>query len=429
MNSDSGVVTSTCGGLRSMRCRSAAVVSPVRTAVRIGARPMPRSPARLQNFAERYFEILAHVVRERFERRDVDDERFDRAQIAGGRAAHQTRRGTCENAASVLPEPVGAEISTSRPARRAASPEFAVRSGSTPRREPLAEQRMKFLEHDFPFQHAPAMYVCSRPPRRNPHGRVEYVRPSCSNILSFSVTSWNAAPKRATAPEPARAACSAIRCASICTPAFRCSRPKNCIPNRSCHELLWFLRGQTNVRYLHEHGVTIWDEWADENGDLGPVYGEQWRSWPRRRQRRSIRSATSSSDIKRNPDSRRLIVSAWNVGELDEMALAPCHLLFQFYVADGRLSCQFYQRSADAFLGVPFNIASYALLTHMIAHQCHLEPGRVRVDRRRLPLVLQSLGASEVATDAHPLPPPALAFKRRPHSLFDYRYEDIVFAG
>ncbi len=141
------------------------------------------------------------------------------------------------------------------------------------------------------------------------------------------------------------------------------------------HELLWFIRGDTNVKYLRDNGVSIWDEWADANGDLGPVYGKQWRSWPTADGRSIDQLSEVIAQIKRNPDSRRLIVSAWNVGEIEHMALPPCHLLFQFYVANGKLSCQLYQRSADIFLGVPFNIASYALLTRMIAQVCDLQPG------------------------------------------------------
>src|SRR6186713_2899130 len=141
------------------------------------------------------------------------------------------------------------------------------------------------------------------------------------------------------------------------------------------YELLWFLRGDTHIKYLKDHGVSIWDEWADENGDLGPVYGRQWRSWPTPDGRHIDQIARVLESLKRDPDSRRHIVSAWNVGELDKMALSPCHCLFQFYVADGRLSCQLYQRSADVFLGVPFNIASYALLTQMVAQVCGLAPG------------------------------------------------------
>ena len=195
------------------------------------------------------------------------------------------------------------------------------------------------------------------------------------------------------------------------------------------YELLWFLRGDTNVRWLQEHGVTIWDEWADRSGDLGPVYGKQWRSWTTPDGRTIDQISNLLDEIKRNPDSRRLIVSAWNAGELDAMALAPCHLLFQFYVANNRLSCQMYQRSADAFLGVPFNIASYALLTHMIAHQCNLEPGEFIWTGGDCHLYNNHLEQANLQLTREPLPPPALVFKRRPHSLFDYRFEDIVFAG
>ncbi|MEM1178862.1 MAG: thymidylate synthase [Acidobacteriota bacterium] len=141
------------------------------------------------------------------------------------------------------------------------------------------------------------------------------------------------------------------------------------------HELLWFIRGASDVSYLHEHGVTIWDEWADDDGQLGPIYGYQWRSWPARGGRHIDQLRTTIEGIRRTPDSRRLMISAWNVGDLEEMALPPCHVLFQFYVAGGRLSCQLYQRSADIFLGVPFNIASYALLTHLVAQVTELEPG------------------------------------------------------
>ena len=156
------------------------------------------------------------------------------------------------------------------------------------------------------------------------------------------------------------------------------------------HELLWFLKGETNTRYLKENGVSIWDEWADENGELGPVYGYQWRSWPAPDGRHIDQIAQVIDQIRRNPDSRRLIVSAWNVADLDKMALMPCHAFFQFYVADGKLSCQLYQRSADLFLGVPFNIASYALLTLMVAQVCDLEPGRIRPHLRRYAPVPES---------------------------------------
>jgi thymidylate synthase len=195
------------------------------------------------------------------------------------------------------------------------------------------------------------------------------------------------------------------------------------------HELLWFLQGDTNVRYLQEHGVTIWDEWADENGDLGPIYGAMWRSWPSPDGGVIDQLGNVVEEIKRNPDSRRLIVSAWNVAELDKMALAPCHVLMQFYVAENRLSCQLYQRSADAFLGVPFNIASYALLTHMVAHQCNLDPGEFIWTGGDCHLYNNHLEQAKLQLTRTPLPLPALVFKRRPHSLFDYRYDDIVFAG
>jgi thymidylate synthase len=195
------------------------------------------------------------------------------------------------------------------------------------------------------------------------------------------------------------------------------------------YELLWFLRGDTNVRWLQEHGVTIWDEWADAHGDLGPVYGAQWRSWKTNDGRVVDQITNVLEEIKSNPDSRRLIVSAWNVGDLDKMALAPCHVLMQFYVAENRLSCQLYQRSADAFLGVPFNLASYALLTHMIAHQCNLEPGDFIWTGGDCHLYNTHLEQAQLQLTRAPLAPPALVFKRRPHSLFDYRYEDIVFAG
>ena len=174
------------------------------------------------------------------------------------------------------------------------------------------------------------------------------------------------------------------------------------------YELLWFLRGDTNIQYLHEHGVTIWDEWADKDGDLGPVYGKQWRSWPTPDGRNIDQLSQVIEQLKANPNSRRILVSAWNVGELDRMALLPCHALFQFYVADRRLSCQLYQRSADALLGVPFNIASYALLTHMIAQQCDLAGRRLRVDGRGLSFVSESPGTGRFADVAHAVSSAAL---------------------
>jgi thymidylate synthase len=191
------------------------------------------------------------------------------------------------------------------------------------------------------------------------------------------------------------------------------------------HELLWFLRGDTNVAYLHEHGVTIWDEWADAGGDLGPVYGKQWRSWGTADGRSIDQLARVVERIKADPDSRRLVVSAWNVGELDDMALLPCHALFQFYVADGRLSCQMYQRSADALLGVPFNIASYALLTHMVAQQCELAAGEFIWVGGDCHLYLNHLAQAETQLERTPYPLPRLVLRRRPPSLFDYAFEDF----
>ncbi len=191
------------------------------------------------------------------------------------------------------------------------------------------------------------------------------------------------------------------------------------------HELLWFLRGDTNVAYLRDHGVSIWNEWADENGELGPVYGRQWRSWPLADGRSIDQLAEVVQAIKTTPDSRRLIVSAWNVGELDNMALAPCHALFQFYVAQGRLSCQLYQRSADAFLGVPFNIASYALLTHMVAAQCHLDVGDFIWTGGDCHLYLNHLEQAKMQLQRAPLPLPTVLLKQAPASLFDYQFDDI----
>jgi thymidylate synthase len=193
------------------------------------------------------------------------------------------------------------------------------------------------------------------------------------------------------------------------------------------HELLWFLRGETNVRYLREHGVTIWDEWADAAGELGPVYGAQWRAWGTADGRSIDQIAEVVRQIRAQPDSRRLLVSAWNVGELPRMALAPCHVLFQFHVAAGRLSCQLYQRSADVFLGVPFNIAGYALLTHLVAAQCDLEPGEFIWSGGDCHLYLNHLQQADAQLARQPLPPPRLVLRRRPASLFDYQYEDIEF--
>src|SRR5881398_2377733 len=184
------------------------------------------------------------------------------------------------------------------------------------------------------------------------------------------------------------------------------------------YELLWFLRGETNVRWLQENKVTIWDEWADEDGELGPVYGYQWRSWPAPDGRHIDQIANVVAEIKRNPDSRRLIVSAWNVGDIPRMKLPPCHALFQFYVAGGRLSCQLYQRSADVFLGVPFNVASYALLTHMVAQQTDLEVGDFVWTGGDCQLYRNHLEQADEQLGRPPLPLPRLVIKRRPPSLF-----------
>ena len=195
------------------------------------------------------------------------------------------------------------------------------------------------------------------------------------------------------------------------------------------HELLWFLSGDTNISYLKENGVSIWDEWADEEGNLGPVYGSQWRSWPTADGRHVDQITQIVEQIKNNPDSRRLIVSAWNVGEIENMALPPCHAFFQFYVADGKLSCQLYQRSADIFLGVPFNIASYALLLHMMAQQCDLEVGDFVWTGGDVHLYSNHLEQTDLQLSREPLPLPKLVIGRKPESIFDYKFEDFVIEG
>ena len=195
------------------------------------------------------------------------------------------------------------------------------------------------------------------------------------------------------------------------------------------HELLWFLRGDTNVAYLREHGVSIWDAWADADGELGPVYGKQWRSWPTPDGGSIDQIAEVLHQLRTQPDSRRIIVSAWNVGELSKMALMPCHAFFQFHVAEGRLSCQLYQRSADLFLGVPFNIASYALLTHMVAEQCALDVGDFVWTGGDCHLYLNHLEQVDLQLAREPRPLPTLAILRRPHSLFDYAFDDFDFRG
>jgi thymidylate synthase len=195
------------------------------------------------------------------------------------------------------------------------------------------------------------------------------------------------------------------------------------------YELLWFLRGETNVRYLHEHGVSIWDEWADETGELGPVYGRQWRSWPTPDGKFIDQISRTVDLIRRNPDSRRILVSAWNVGELESMALTPCHALFQFWVAEGRLSCQLYQRSADFFLGVPFNIASYALLTHMFAQQCDLKVGEFIWTGGDCHLYSNHLEQADEQLRRSTFPLPRLQITKRPPSIFEYEFEDFEILG
>ncbi len=195
------------------------------------------------------------------------------------------------------------------------------------------------------------------------------------------------------------------------------------------HELLWFLKGETNIAYLKENGVSIWDEWADEQGNLGPVYGAQWRSWKNADGKVIDQISSVIDQIKKNPDSRRLIVSAWNVGELDKMALAPCHAFFQFYVADGKLSCQLYQRSADFFLGVPFNIASYALLTMMVAQVCDLKYGDFVHTFGDLHLYSNHIEQAMLQLSREPRPLPTMKINPEVKSIFDFKYEDFQLEG
>ena len=195
------------------------------------------------------------------------------------------------------------------------------------------------------------------------------------------------------------------------------------------HELLWFLSGSSNIKYLHDNGVSIWDEWADENGDLGPVYGVQWRSWPAADGRKIDQITNLIECIKKNPDSRRHLVVAWNPAEVDKMALPPCHCLFQFYVANGKLSCQLYQRSCDIFLGVPFNIASYSLLTHMIAQQCDLDVGDFVWTGGDCHIYKNHFEQVELQLSRTPRAYPKLVIGRKPASIFDYKFEDFVIEG
>ena len=200
---------------------------------------------------------------------------------------------------------------------------------------------------------------------------------------------------------------------------------KKCHVKSIIYELLWFLNGDTNIKYLKDHGVSIWDEWADENGELGPVYGHQWRSWKSADGKVVDQISNAVNDIKNNPNSRRIIVSAWNAGEIDKMALAPCHALFQFYVANNKLSCQLYQRSCDVFLGVPFNIASYSLLTHMMAQQCDLDVGDFVWTGGDVHLYSNHLDQAKLQLSRTPKSLPVLRIKRRPNSIFEYQFEDF----
>jgi thymidylate synthase len=210
---------------------------------------------------------------------------------------------------------------------------------------------------------------------------------------------------------------------------FPCLTTKKLHLKSIIHELLWFLRGDTNVEYLRENGVTIWDEWADESGELGPVYGRQWRSWPARDGGTIDQISWLVEELRRNPDSRRLIVSAWNVADVEHMALPPCHCLFQFYVAEGKLSCQLYQRSADVFLGVPFNIASYALLTQMLALVTDLEPGEFVHTLGDAHLYNNHLEQARLQLAREPRARPTMKILRRPDSIFDFRFEDFELVG
>lgn len=204
---------------------------------------------------------------------------------------------------------------------------------------------------------------------------------------------------------------------------------KRCHLRSIIHELLWFLKGDTNIAYLRDNNVSIWDEWADEQGNLGPVYGKQWRAWPTPDGRHIDQITTVINQLKNDPDSRRIIVSAWNVGELDKMALAPCHAFFQFYVADAKLSCQLYQRSCDVFLGLPFNIASYALLVHMVAQQCSFEVGDFVWTGGDTHLYSNHMEQTHLQLSRELRALPKLVIKRKPDSIFDYQFDDFEIEG
>jgi thymidylate synthase len=204
---------------------------------------------------------------------------------------------------------------------------------------------------------------------------------------------------------------------------------KKCHLKSIIYELLWFLRGDTNIHFLNEHGVSIWDEWADENGELGPIYGHQWRSWDSASGEHIDQIAQAVDQIRNTPDSRRIVVSSWNVGELHEMKLPPCHALFQFYVADGKLSCQLYQRSADIFLGIPFNIASYALLTLMVAQSCDLKPGDFVHTLGDAHLYLNHLAQAREQLSREPRKLPLMKLNPAIDNIFDFRYEDFTLEG
>lgn len=204
---------------------------------------------------------------------------------------------------------------------------------------------------------------------------------------------------------------------------------KKCHVKSIIHELLWFLQGDTNIKYLKDNGVSIWNEWADENGDLGPIYGRQWRSWPGPDGQYIDQITQVIEQIRNTPDSRRMIVSSWNVGELHEMKLPPCHALFQFYVADGKLSCQLYQRSADIFLGVPFNIASYALLTQMVAQSCNLKPGDFVHTLGDAHLYLNHLAQAQEQLSREPRALPVMKLNPTVHDILEFKYEDIMLEG